>query len=60
MLAFACQPEEGIGSSGAGAVGNCEALDVGAGNGTQALCKSSEHFMSLQLLESLIKLSTEC
>lgn len=30
---------------GAGVVGSCELYDVGAGNGTQVLCKCSKSFL---------------
>lgn len=35
------RPEENIGSYGSGVPGNCELSEVGGGNSSAALCKSS-------------------
>lgn len=43
-------PEEGIGSSGAGVKGKCELWDTGAENPTQVLQRNASHFELLNQL----------
>lgn len=47
MSAVPWGPEEGIGSTGAGATCSWELPEWGSGNQAQALCRSSAHLSSL-------------
>lgn len=47
------RPGEGIRSTGAGVIGDCELLGVGAGDQTQVLCKSGHALRAEPPLESV-------